>query len=149
MAIILKVLILKKLKNNKPMYTEECILRNPNMQDIRMLSEFGYKALEGGVKCRKPKKYLYVKNGFWKFTDTAFKKAIDCGENRQMFHGIVAISTTTILEQWLTDGENWIWLKCSDYPNLLNGVNIDSLNKVGGGNYHKATAKEIIEHFKK
>ena len=45
MAVILKVLILKKLKNNKPMYTEECILRNPNMQDVRMLSEFGYKSL--------------------------------------------------------------------------------------------------------
>ena len=45
MAIILKVLILKKLKKYKSMYTQECILRNPNMQDIRMLSGFGYKSL--------------------------------------------------------------------------------------------------------
>ena len=27
------------------MYTEECILRNPNIQDVRMLSGFGYKSL--------------------------------------------------------------------------------------------------------
>ena len=118
------------------------------MQDVRMLLEFGYIALESGVKIRKPKKYLYVNKGYWKFTDTKPKSAIDCGENRRAFHGIVAISTTTIFEQWLTDEKNWIWLKCSDYSTLLNDVNIDILNEIGV-NYHKATAQEIIEHFKK
>ena len=96
------------------MYTQECFLRKPVAHDVRMLSEFGYKALEGGVKCRKPKKYLYVKNGFWKFTDTAFKESIDCGENRQMFHGIVAISTTTILENIARNPTNlqFVWMNC-------------------------------------
>ena len=42
------------------MYTQKCVLNKPNIQDIRMLSEFGYKALESGVKIRKPKKYLYT-----------------------------------------------------------------------------------------
>ena len=84
------------------MYTQECVLNKPNMQDIRMLSELGYKALESGLKIRKPKKYLHIKNGFWKFTDINPKDAIDVGENRLMFRGIAAISTTTIVEQWLT-----------------------------------------------
>ena len=129
------------------MYTQECVLNKPNMQDIRMLSEFGYKALESGVKIRKLKKYLHIKNGFWKFTDINPKDTIDVGENRRVFRGIAAISTTTIVEQWLTYGNNWIWLKCSDYPTMLNRGNIDIFNEVGG-NYHKASAKEIIEHFK-
>ena len=130
------------------MYTQECVLNKPNMQDIRMLSEFGYKDLESGVKIRKPKKYLHIKNGFWKFTDIKPKDVIDVGENRRIFLGIAAISTTTIVEQWLTDGKNWIWLKCSDYPTLLNGASLDKINEVVGGNYHKATPKEIIEHLK-
>ena len=61
------------------MYTQKCVLNKPNMQDIRMLSEFGYKALESGVKIRKPKKYLHIKNGFLKFTDIKPNYAIDVG----------------------------------------------------------------------
>ena len=50
MAIILKVLILKKLKKYKPMYTQECFLRKPGIHDVRMLNGLGYKSIDKSNK---------------------------------------------------------------------------------------------------
>lgn len=113
------------------MYTQECILHDPTMQDIVMLKELGYKPLDSGVKCRKPKKYLYAMKGFWKFTNGECPDAIDCGNNREAFRGIASMSTTTLIEQWLTDGKNWVWVKCSYYSDFQDGVKIDCLKKLG------------------
>lgn len=128
------------------MYTQECFLRNPGIYDVRMLSRLGYKSIDKSNKKYQIKRYLYINEGCWKYTDndSDLYFAIDCGENRKLFAEIAAIDNNSIAEQWLTDGKHWVWIKCSDYNAINDLTKINKLENLFNKNYHKATPKEII-----
>ena len=128
------------------MYTQECFLRSPGAHDVRMLSRLGYKSIDKSNKRYQIKKYLYIKEGFWKYTDneTDLYFAIDCCDDRKLFSAIASIDDNSIAEQWLTDGKHWIWIKCSDYNAINDLAKINKLESLFNKNYHKATPEEII-----
>lgn len=128
------------------MYTQECFLRKPGIHDARMLNRLGYKSIDKSNKKYQIKRYLYIKEGCWKYTDndSDLYFAIDCGENRKLFAAIAAIDNNSIAEQWLTDGKHWVWIKCSDYNAINDLAKISKLESLFNKNYHKATAEEII-----
>lgn len=63
----------------------------------------------------------------------------DCGENIEMFKALAAMNSDNDREQWFTDGMDW--RLCHD--SIVTKMMIPSYAL-----YHKATAAEIIEHFK-
>lgn len=76
------------------MYTQECILRNPNMQDVRQILQLGYNSFVDPKDTSRfdIKKNLYIKNGYWKFTDEEYPKAVDCKGNRYAFKILASVS---------------------------------------------------------
>lgn len=130
------------------MYTQICILRNPKMQDVKLLNSYGYMRFSTPKENIGPKKFLYVEKGRWQFINSYYKSIIDCGENRYIFQGLIAMDDNSITDQWLTNGEKWLWIKCSDYESILTTNKEVMLERLLIENYHKATAQEIIEHFK-
>lgn len=81
----------------------------------------------------------------WGNADSLVKGGcIDCGTNEQLFLALAALRDDSDKNQWFTDGDNWVLcedIKFSTYwvYNDLN-INLDTI--------HKATPKELIEHFK-
>ena len=71
-------------------------------------------------------------------------KFIDCGTNEELFLAIASLRDDTDKYQWFTDGDKWIMcpeIKFSTYWAYNDiDVNTDTI--------HKATVKELIEHFK-
>lgn len=67
---------------------------------------------------------------------------IDCGENEQMFLALAALRDDSDYMQWFTDGEKW-------YQNKQNNIEVIRYGAGSPINFHKATVKELIEHFKR
>ena len=133
------------------MYTQECILHNPHMQDVLMIISLGYHEYNHTIGSRfEMKKNLYIKNGYFLLTDdNNYPNAIDCSHSRKQFQALASINNNSITDQWLTDGKNWLRIKYSDYNTITTLSKVGMLEKFLNEHYHKATAKEIIEHFKK
>lgn len=74
-------------------------------------------------------------NGYWYGDD------FDCGTNEELFLALAALRDDSDYMQWFTNGEKWIQNKQNDIEIIRYGVG----NPI---NFHKATVKEIIEHFK-
>lgn len=65
------------------------------------------------------------------------KTDIDCGHDVKLFKALAAMNDENDREQWFYD-DNGLWEKCdNDLPTRYMQMN-----------GHKATAEEIIEHFK-
>ena len=71
-----------------------------------------------------------------------WKEYVDCGTNEELFLALAALRDDTDKNQWLTDGK--IWGKFGEDLSLYPIPIINYLQSKG----HKATIKEIIEHFK-
>ena len=75
---------------------------------------------------------------------------IDCGTNEELFLALAALSDDTDKDQWFTDGTDWaIWREDGSFRGkLIAGFEFHYLpSNTNYNKYHKATAKEIIEHF--
>lgn len=69
---------------------------------------------------------------------------IDCGTNEELFLAIASLRDDTDKYQWFTDGDKWIMcpeIKFSTYW-VYNDIDVNT------DIIHKATVKELIEHFK-
>lgn len=64
---------------------------------------------------------------------------IDCGSNIVLFMALAARNINNDREQWFTDGNDWI--VC--HEDTITKLTISSYSS-----YHKATVREIIEHFR-
>lgn len=64
---------------------------------------------------------------------------IDCGTDEALFLALAALREDSDYMQWFTDGEFWDVNFRDDIP---------FCKQVGSNDFHKATAKELIEHFK-
>lgn len=64
---------------------------------------------------------------------------IDCGTNVSLFKALAAMNNENDREQWFTDGMDW---------RLCHDIIVTKMAIPSYALYHKATAEEIIEHFK-
>ncbi|MCM1250327.1 MAG: hypothetical protein NC209_04190 [Alistipes sp.] len=64
---------------------------------------------------------------------------IDCGTDVELFKALAAMNYENDREQWFTDGNDW----CLCHDDIVTKMVIPSYAL-----YHKATAAEIVEHFK-
>lgn len=67
----------------------------------------------------------------------ASRKAIDCGENIELFKALAAMNDENDREQWFVSNEGSEWAICKKTLNVYSGVLC-----------RKATAEEIVEYFK-
>lgn len=75
-------------------------------------------------------------------------KFIDCGTNEQLFLAIAALRDDNDYMQWFTNGINWY---LCDAQRVENSALYDKEYKIQikcGGDYHKASVEELIEHFR-
>lgn len=70
---------------------------------------------------------------------------IDCGTNEELFLALAALRDDTDKNQWFTNTNDY-WYKCID--NKFSKETADWVSCASADKWHKATAKEIIEHFK-
>lgn len=84
-------------------------------------------------------------------------KFVDCGTNIDLFKALSAMNDENDREQWFTDGEDWAIFRSMPPPeSYRHWGNIEGFefwglpsNLSDMSKYRKATAEEIIEHFKK
>lgn len=75
----------------------------------------------------------------------SLKDSIDCGENEELFLALIALRNDSDINQWFTDLSGH-WYKCTfDNGNKF----IFFHHNLSDFNAHKATVKELINHFKK
>lgn len=74
---------------------------------------------------------------------------VDCGYDENLFMALAALRDDSDYMQWFTNGIEWIiylddtdkgGLSCFQYFAMPRDINLE--------NFHKATAGEIITHFK-
>lgn len=63
---------------------------------------------------------------------------VDCTDNDTLFFAIAALRDDTDFMQWFVDGDEW---KLSETDAMYQPSYLDD--------YHKATVKELVEHFNK
>ena len=71
-------------------------------------------------------------------------QVIDCGTNEELFLALASLRDDTDVNQWFTNGNTW--KNC-----MLHKADLDSWNREFGFGttvVHKATVKELVEHFK-
>ena len=143
-------------------FTTSCFIRKNTAELRKKLEELGYIQLENGVNewhipisklsylrtdySDEIGNYFIGENGYWYDSD------IDCGTNEDCFLAIAALRDDTDKGQWfIYDTMDCIfedmriidWFKC-DEDDIKDMMFYDSEFL----NCHKATAEEIIEHFK-
>lgn len=76
----------------------------------------------------------------------------DCGEDTDLFLALAAMRDDTDDRQWFTDGVDWgIFHQANPEDKLdVDGISFPYLPRQGYNidNFHKATAAEIVEHYK-
>lgn len=75
---------------------------------------------------------------FW-ITSVPYVGRIDCGNNIELFKALAAMNYNNDYMQWFTDGRDW---------RLCPDVIVTKMVIPSYALYRKATAEEIIEHFK-
>lgn len=144
------------------MFTNSCIILK-NTKSLRdKLEEFGYKIplcssyYEGrkrGFLCR-PNLAIGVPEDCDDFNLDEYLKnnphIIDCGTNEDLFLALAALMDDEDYMQFFTDGKDFILCDRQDWIDMYSTLcygskyTMDELDK-----FHKATAQELIQHFKK
>lgn len=132
-------------------FTTPCFVRIENPEKRNNLREWakniGYNFVDvAGIESdySDPQPYIEVFPHSFRSTTpqgnsfyVASRKAIDCGENIELFKALAAMNDENDLEQWFVSNEGSEWAICKKTLNVYSGVLC-----------RKATAEEIIEYFK-
>ena len=91
----------------------------------------------------------YTCRDYKKFSEMRSKEfineCIDCGTNETLFLAIAALKDNTDFMQLFTDGTHWTLSYADKFEKM---PKIGKLIDIDYSKYHKATVKELIEHFK-
>ena len=68
---------------------------------------------------------------------------VDCGENVEMFKGLVALNDANDYMQWWANESTGRWSLCESYRHYEDAI----ISEWEGCGRHKATSTEILEHF--
>ena len=131
------------------MFTQPCFIRKNTPELRKKLEELGYKfsgadhiELDCIVTFPHHDTFSIFAAYHFNIYDDSFKivwkEYIDCGTNEELFLALSALRDDTDKNQWFTDDSKFTWEKSID------GLPSHYMQLEG----HKATVKEIIEHFK-
>ena len=122
-------------------FIQECFVRNPEnkFRLIVELERLGYQPMYMCWRNNIGGANIVCEGQTWHCTDSDNKPwCIDCGTDEEMFLALAALRDDTDRNQWFVDDVAGVWERSgSELPSKymqLNG--------------HKATAEEIVEHFK-
>lgn len=132
-------------------FTTPCFVRVENPEKRNNLREWakniGYNFVDvAGIESdySDPQPYIEVFPHSFRSTTpqgnsfyVASRKAIDCGENIELFKALAAMNDENDREQWFVSNKGSEWAICKKTLNVYSGVLC-----------RKATAEEIIEYFK-
>ena len=128
------------------MFTKKCFIRKNTPELVKSLEDIGYKAMFSARNGYG--EYLYAFNGtivggeYNAYNEkTGF---IDCVTNTELFLAIAALRDDTDKFQYFTNGV--FWIKCSQLE--LKHELDNNYEEFCVADFHKATVKELIEHFK-
>lgn len=122
-------------------FIQECFVRNPENK-FRLIVELellGYRSMYMVWRNNIEGANLVCEGQTWHCTDSDNKPwCIDCGTNEEMFLALAALRDDTDRNQWFVDDVAGVWERCeSELPSK-------HMQMYG----QKATAEEIVEHFK-
>ena len=132
-------------------FTTPCFVRVENPEKRNNLREWakniGYNFVDvAGIESdySDPQPYIEVFPHSFRSTTpqgnsfyVASRKAIDCGENIELFKALAAMNDENDLEQWFVSNKGSEWAICKKTLNVYSGVLC-----------RKATAEETVEYFK-
>lgn len=120
------------------MFTTPCFIRKNTSELRKKLEELGYTRHQSYVDNGQ---YLYLNRGFYHITVIGYseeiERMIDCETNEELFLSLAALRDDTDKHQWFIDDNTGIW-ECSDDELPSRYMQMEG---------HKASVKEIIEHF--
>ena len=138
------------------MFTQKCFIRKNTPEIRKRLDEIGRAFIENGhgewrIHVDK-NEYLFC--GDEQFCDDRIYyyigrvckpiEGIDCGTNEELFLAIAALRDDSDKFQYFTNGV--FWIKCSQLE--LKHELDNNYEEFCVADFHKATVKELIEHFK-
>lgn len=142
-------------------FTTPCFVRKNIPKLRKKLEELGYKLNNGKAwgrflvtfRIEETNEWKYVASPEWDLQNNPdIDVSIDCGTNEDLFLAIAALREDSDYMQFFTDGTEFILCDRYDwvdmYSVLCSGLSnakdkIKELDK-----FQKATAEELIEHFK-
>ena len=142
-------------------FTTPCFIRKNTEELRKKLEELGYKLNNGKAwgrflvtfRIEETNEWKYVASPEWDLQNNPdIDVSIDCGTNEDLFLAIAALREDSDYMQFFTDGTEFIlcdrydWVDmysvfCSGLSNAK--ARVKELDK-----FQKATAEELIEHFK-
>lgn len=140
------------------MFTQSCFIRKNSPEIREKLQKLGYYVYDSDMNKDSPAEWCTVIEteadyaGIWNKEPTNKEKFLDCGENEELFLALAALRDDTDKNQWfIYDSMDAIiesfrvyeWFVCNE-DRIEDMLFYDSHYL----NTHKATAEEIIEHFK-
>lgn len=142
-------------------FTTPCFVRKNTPKLRKKLEELGYKLNNGKAwgrflvtfRIEETNEWKYVASPEWDLQNNPdIDVSIDCGTNEDLFLAIAALREDSDYMQFFTDGTDFILCDRYDwvdmYSVLCSGLSnakdrVKELDK-----FQKATAEELIEHFK-
>ena len=142
-------------------FTTPCFVRKNTPKLRKKLEELGYKLNNGKAwgrflvtfRIEETNEWKYVASPAWDLQNNPdIDVSIDCGTNEDLFLAIAALREDSDYMQFFTDGTEFILCDRYDwvdmYSVLCSGLSnakdrVKELDK-----FQKATAEELIEHFK-
>lgn len=134
------------------MFTQSCFIRKDTQELRDKLKEIGLEP----HPCIMPKAcaFLFVNRGFYSRNEIGYQeeieKAIDCGENEQLFLALAALRDDTDSDQWFILDYNDTWPEAGDFRSKGDFAYCNTEKYYCGTDVriaHKATPEELIKHF--
>lgn len=132
------------------MFTTPCFIWKNTPALVDKLKNLGYITNIGQHFSQE--KYLIAYKGVYlsedDINDLYRENCVDCLNNEELFLAIAALRMYSDENQWFTDGKTWF--KCQ-YESIEQQKEEAKNNNYFGAwiyNCHKATVKELVEHFK-
>lgn len=136
------------------MFTQPCFIRKNTPELRKKLEGLGYEN-RGKVRYYGKSIYIYCEMDIFYTSPCKLKRSdnyiIDCDDNEELFLALAALRDDTDKDQWFTNGTDWaMWREEDSFRGKqITGLEFHYLpSSIDYDSYHKATVKEIIEHFK-
>lgn len=129
-------------------FTQSCFIRKNTPKLRKKLEEFGYKYGGSDTKSWGPNALYCFDEKYYEVypaKPSRYHWIEDCGTNEELFLALAALRDNSDYMQWFLNGKG-DWYLYLD--NKFNEEVADWTSCASAENWHKATAKEIIEHFK-
>ena len=142
-------------------FTTPCFIRKNTEELRKKLEELGYKLNNGKAwgrflvtfRIEETNEWKYVASPEWDLQNNPdIDVSIDCGTNEDLFLAIAALREDSDYMQFFTDGTEFILCDRYDWVDMYSvfcsGLSNTKDRVKELDNFQKATAEELIEHFK-